>query len=85
MFAHDELTLPDNLLPDDVADLLARLGHRVDRRNVTRALQAAGIPGAAAPASRASRWTIRAGRCSTWWRPSCAAASFGLPGRPGCR
>ena len=58
MFAHDELELPENLLPDDVSDLLARLGHRCDRRNVTRALEVAGIPGVVPPASRATRWTI---------------------------
>ena len=58
MFAHDELELPENLLPDDVSDLLARLGHRCDRRNVTRALEDAGIPGVVPPASRATRWTI---------------------------
>ena len=58
MFAHDRLELPANLLPDDVADLLALLGHHVDRRNATRALEAARIPGVVAPASRATRWTI---------------------------
>ena len=34
MFAHDRLELPANLLPDDVSDLLARLGYRVDREEV---------------------------------------------------
>ena len=58
MFAHAELALPENLLPDDVSDLLARLGHRCDRRNVTRALEDAGIPGVVPPASHATRWTI---------------------------
>ena len=58
MFAHQSHPLPENLLPDDVADLLSRLGHRVDRRNVTRALEGAGIPGVVPPASRAERWTI---------------------------
>jgi hypothetical protein len=91
MFAHDELTLPDNLLPDDVADLLARLGHRVDRRNVTRALEGAGIPGVAAPASRARRWTIPRGAlldvvAAVLHRRWCRAAapgrwSFGSPAR----
>jgi hypothetical protein len=58
MFAHEKLELPENLLPDDVADLLAGLGYRVDRRNVTRALEAADIPGVVSPASRATRWVI---------------------------
>lgn len=58
MFAHDRLELPANLLPDDVSDLLARLGYRVDRRNVTLALSAAEIPGVIPPPSRATRWTI---------------------------
>src|SRR3954447_8548657 len=58
MFAHHDVKLPENLLPDDVADLLARLGYRVDRRNVCRALEAADIPGVVPPASRAARWTI---------------------------
>jgi hypothetical protein len=53
MFAHDKLELPDNLLPDDVADLLAWLGYRCDRRNITRALEVAGIPGVVPPGSRA--------------------------------
>ena len=34
MFAHHDAKLPENLLPDDVADLLAGLGYRVDRRNI---------------------------------------------------
>src|SRR3954451_10283168 len=58
MFAHDKLELPENLLPDDVSDLLARLGYRCDRRNITRALEVAGIPGIVPPGSRAARWTI---------------------------
>src|SRR4051794_9773730 len=58
MFAHHNADLPANLLPDDVADLLAWLGHRVDRRNITRALEVAGIPGVVPPASRARRWII---------------------------
>ena len=58
MFAHHKLQLPENLLPDDVSDLLARLGHPIDRRNVTRALEAADIAGVVPPASRAHRWTI---------------------------
>src|SRR3954451_11893556 len=58
MFAHDKLDLPDNLLPDDVADLLAWLGYRCDRRNITRALEVAGIPGVVPPRSRAAKWTI---------------------------
>src|SRR4051794_26823123 len=58
MFAHDKLELPENLLPDDVSDLLARLGYRCDRRNITRALEGAGIPGIVPPGSRAAKWTI---------------------------
>src|SRR3954451_21654163 len=58
MFAHDKLELPENLLPDDVSDLLARLGYRCDRRNITRALEGAGIPGVVPPGSRAAKWTI---------------------------
>ena len=58
MFAHDKLELPANLLPDDVADLLAWLGYRCDRRNITRALEVAGIPGVVPPGSRAAKWTI---------------------------
>ena len=58
MFAHDKLDLPENLLPDDVSDLLARLGYRCDRRNITRALEGAGIPGIVPPGSRAAKWTI---------------------------
>src|SRR3954452_7868598 len=58
MFAHDKLDLPENLLPDDVSDLLARLGYRCDRRNITRALEGAGIPGVVPPHSRAAKWTI---------------------------
>src|SRR3954462_7805735 len=58
MFAHDKLHLPENLLPDDVSDLLARLGYRCDRRNITRALEGAGIPGVVPPRSRAAKWTI---------------------------
>src|SRR3954462_6528809 len=58
MFAHDKLELPENLLPDDVSDLLAWLGYRCDRRNITRALEVAGIPGVVPPGSRATRWTI---------------------------
>src|SRR5215217_6351849 len=58
MFAHDKLDLPDNLLPDDVSDLLAWLGYRCDRRNITRALEVAGIPGVVPPGSRAAKWTI---------------------------
>jgi hypothetical protein len=58
MFAHDKLELPANLLPDDVADLLAWLGYRCDRRNITRALEGAGIPGVVPPGSRAAKWTI---------------------------
>ena len=58
MFTHGKITLPENLLPDHVADLLARLGYRVDRRNVTLALSAAEIPGVIPPPSRATRWTI---------------------------
>ena len=58
MFAHDKLDLPANLLPDDVADLLAWLGYRCDRRNITRALEVAGIPGVVPPGSRAAKWTI---------------------------
>jgi hypothetical protein len=53
MFAHDKLDLPANLLPDDVSDLLAWLGYRCDRRNITRALEVAGIPGVVPPGSRA--------------------------------
>ena len=81
MFAHDKLELPENLLPDDVSDLLARLGHRCDRRNVTRALEDAGIPGVVPPASRATRWTIPSRPCSTWSRPCCSVA--GPCGRAG--
>jgi hypothetical protein len=58
MFAHHDAKLPETLLPDDVADLLARLGYRVDRRNLCRALEAADIPGVVPPSSRAARWTI---------------------------
>src|SRR3954454_5128776 len=58
MFAHDKLDLPANLLPDDVADLLAWLGYRCDRRNITRALEVARIPGIVPPHSRATKWTI---------------------------
>src|SRR3954452_23775664 len=58
MFAHHDAKLPETLLPDDVADLLARLGYRVDRRNLCRALEAADIPGVVPPGSRAARWTI---------------------------
>src|SRR3954452_13331571 len=58
MFAHDKLDLPENLLPDDVSDLLARLGYRCDRCNITRALEGAGIPGVVPPGSRAAKWTI---------------------------
>src|SRR4051812_4552034 len=58
MFAHDKLELPENLLPDDVSDLLAWLGYRCDRRNITRALEVAGIPGVVPPGSRAAKWTI---------------------------
>src|SRR4051812_9500928 len=61
MFAHHDAKLPETLLPDDVADLLARLGYRVDRRNLCRALEAADIPGVVPPASRAARWTIPVG------------------------
>src|SRR3954454_15786214 len=58
MFAHDKLELPENLLPDDVSDLLAWLGYRCDRRNITRALEVTRIPGIVPPGSRAARWTI---------------------------
>src|SRR3954447_14180080 len=58
MFAHDKLDLPENLLPDDVSDLLARLGYRCGRRNITRALEGAGVPGIVPPGSRAAKWTI---------------------------
>src|SRR3954470_14895697 len=58
MFAHHDAKLPDNLLPDDVSDLLAWLGYRCDRRNITRALEVAGIPGVVPPGSRAAKWTI---------------------------
>lgn len=58
MFAHDHADLPENLLPDDVADLLAGLGYRADRRNITRALEAADIPGVTRPATRAQKWII---------------------------
>src|SRR4051794_2158891 len=58
MFAHDKLELPAHLLPDDVSDLLAWLGYRCDRRNITRALEGAGIPGVVPPGSRAAKWTI---------------------------
>src|SRR3954471_6437408 len=61
MFAHDKLELPENLLPDDVSGLLARLGYRCDRRNITRALAGAGIPGVVPPHSRATKWTIPCG------------------------
>src|SRR3954451_6252776 len=58
MFAHYDAKLPENLLLDDVADLLAGLGYRVDRRNIARALEGAGIPGVVPPGSRAAKWTI---------------------------
>src|SRR3954471_14675904 len=58
MFAHDKLALPDNLLPDDVADLLAWLGYPGGRRHNTRDLEVAGIPGVVPPGSRAAKWTI---------------------------
>ena len=85
MFAHDKLDLPANLLPDDVADLLAWLGYRCDRRNITRALEVAGIPGVVPPGSRAAQWTIP---CQTLLDVTAAvlvAARFGPPGRLACR
>ena len=48
----------DNLLPDDVADLAATLRLRIDRRNVTRALERTPVPGVVPPPRRGVPWTI---------------------------
>src|SRR3954464_7870075 len=48
----------DSLLPDDVADLAALLRLRIDRRNVTRALEHAAVPGVVPPPRRGVPWTI---------------------------
>src|SRR4051812_34933535 len=48
----------DNLLPDDVADIAGGLGYPIDRRNVTRALEAHLIAGVAPPPRRGVPWTI---------------------------
>jgi hypothetical protein len=48
----------DNLLPDDVADLAASLRLRIDRRNVTRALERTPVPGVVPPPRRGVPWTI---------------------------
>jgi hypothetical protein len=49
---------PDSLLPDDVADLAASIGLRIDRRNVTRALEHVPVPGVVPPPRRGVPWTI---------------------------
>src|SRR3954465_14576410 len=48
----------DNLLPDDVVHLAAALRLRVDRPNVTRALEHPPVPGEQSPPRRGVPWTI---------------------------
>jgi hypothetical protein len=49
---------PETLSPDAVSDLLARLGHPIDRRNIVLALQAEPIPGVTPSPCRGTPWSI---------------------------
>jgi hypothetical protein len=52
------MILPETLSPADVEDMLVRVGMRMDRRNVARALRQAPVAGVAAPARSGIRWRI---------------------------
>jgi hypothetical protein len=52
------MKVSETLSPDGVADLLARLGHPVDRRNIVLALQAEPIAGVVPSPRRGTPWSI---------------------------